>query len=164
MRLSSVIPSLVLSVVASAGCDTPSTSVIVQNQFAPVTSFVVYRAFWQAVAFDDPIAPGEASDPASTVPASPNTAWALVAPGWDPASAATPTSFIVLQSRGGFAVSLRDTLRIPVDDTTFAGDCAAGSTLSQQEADFITRRVFAAELAGLVYDAATCTTTPASGP
>jgi len=53
-------------------------------------------------------------------------------------------------------------LHIPVDDATFSGNCAAGSVLTQTQADFITRRVFATDFAGRHYDAATCTTTGAA--
>jgi len=142
------------------GCDTPSTNVVIDNRYppSPTNSHVIYRAFWQAVSFDAPIAPGSASDPQATPPASANTAYVLVAPGLDPSGTSTPTSFIVLQSRDGFSVSLDHTLEIAVDDTTFAGDCATGSFLSQAQADFITQRVFAQAFTGLSYDAATCTT------
>jgi hypothetical protein len=57
-------------------------------------------------------------------------------------------------------VSLGDTLHIPVDDATFTGNCAAGSFLTQAQADFITREVFPGDFASRSYDAATCTTTP----
>jgi hypothetical protein len=96
------------------------------------------------------------------VAASDNTAYVVLAPGWDAAAdggAAVPASLVVLESRGGFAVHLDETLHIPVDDTTFAGDCAAGSTLAQAEADVVTALVFPDVFAGLAYDAATCTTT-----
>jgi hypothetical protein len=162
-----VVLALSLALVA-AGCGGPSTSVVVDNDYPPYGTIplVVYDAHWQAVAFDqpdgaaDPIPPGQSSPPQSTVSASANTAYVLLAPGWDPASATLPTSFIVLQSQGGFAVSLGDTLHIPVDDATFTGNCAAGSFLTQAQADFITREVFPGDFASRSYDAATCTTTP----
>jgi hypothetical protein len=143
------------------GCDTPSTTVSVGNAYPPaaVDAYVLYRAFWQAVSFPTPIAPGASSDAQDTVAASANTAYAVVAPGWDATTGAAPTQLIVLQSRAGFEVHWNTTLHIPVDDDTFAGDCAAGSVLAQADADFITQRVFASAFAGLHYDAATCTTT-----
>jgi hypothetical protein len=152
-----------------AGCDDPSTNVVVDNDYPPYATvpLVVYDAYWQAVAFEQPdgaaapVPPGDSSEPQSTVPASANTAYVLLAPGWDPTSATPPTSFIVLQSQAGFAVSLGDTLHIPVDDATFVGDCATGSFLTQAQADFITERVFAKDFLSLRYDAATCTTAPA---
>jgi hypothetical protein len=163
-----VVLALSLALVV-AGCDGPSTNVVVDNGYPPYASvpLVVYDAYWQAVAFEqpdgaaDPIPPGDSSEPQTTVPASANTAYVLLAPGWDPTSATPPTSFIVLQSQAGFAVSLGDTLHIPVDDTTFTGNCATGSFLTQAQADFITERVFAKDFVSLRYDAATCTTTPA---
>jgi len=137
-----------------AACDTPSTRVLVENR----SGAVVYRARWHAVSFDAPLAPGASSEPADTVPASETPAWAVLAPGFDPATPdATPPSLVVVRSRAGFAVGLNQTLTIPVDDATFAGDCAAGDPLDQAEADFLTTRVFADLFAGRRYDAATCT-------
>jgi hypothetical protein len=144
------------------GCDaSPATAVVIDNDYAPssTNAFVIYQAYWQAVSFPNAIPPGTSSDPQSTVPASANTAYALLAPGWNPASESPPTSFVVLQSRNGFEVRLNDTLHIPVDDTTFMGSCAAGSALTQAEADFITQLVFPADFAAFRYDAASCTTT-----
>jgi hypothetical protein len=144
----------------------PATSVVLENDYPSSTAspLVVYRAFWQAVAFQDPVAPGTSSDAQSTVPASANTAYVVLAPGWDPSSDAGPTSFVLLESRdAGFGVSLGDTLTIPVDDTTFVGNCDAGSHLSQAQADLITQRVFTPTIfpdasAPFRYEAATCTT------
>jgi hypothetical protein len=154
----------IASALLPAGClnvDTPYTSVALDNDYpaSSTTPLVVYQAFWQAVAFSTPVAPGGSSGPQSTVPASNNTAWAVLAPGWDPSSPEPPNSFVVLQSRAGFAVDLNNTLHIPVDDATFAGNCSAGSFLTQAQADFITQIVFPGTFAGLRYDAATCTTT-----
>jgi len=144
-----------------AGCDSPQTFVVLDNHYPPAAMppLVVYRALWQAVSFQTAVPPGSSSDPQSTVAASANTAYVLLAPGWDPKSSTQPTSFLVLQSIDGFEVHLNNTLHIPVDDMTFVGNCAAGSFLSQGQADFITQRVFASDFAGLSYDAATCTTT-----
>jgi hypothetical protein len=152
----------------AAGCDTPQTNVVVDNRYPPsqANALVVYHAFWQAVSFTSPIPPGSSSDPQSAVAASANTAYVILAPGWNPAAdggSATPTSFVVLQSRDGFGVHLDTTLHIPVDDSAFAGNCAAGSFLTQEQADFITQRVFQGDFAGLRYDASTCATTPATG-
>jgi hypothetical protein len=97
-------------------------------------------------------------NPDETIPASANTAYAVLAPGWNPSSSTSPSSFVVLQSRTGFAVQLGDTLKIPVDDKTFMGNCASGSFLSQSQADFITQRIFPSIFVSFRYDAATCTT------
>ena len=163
-----IVAAIVLSVAsATAGCDyvdTPYTYAVLDNDYSTSATppLVVYRAYWQAVSFQSPTAPGSSSAPQPTVPCSDNTAWAVLAPGWDPTSSTPPTSFIVLQSRSGFAVDLGDTVHIPVDDATFAGSCEAGSPLSQSQADFITQLVFPGVFAdaGLRYDAATCTTSP----
>jgi len=140
----------------------PQTQVVLDNQFALDTSLVVYDAYWLNVSFaGQPLLPGSSSAPQSTVPASAdNAAYVVLAPGWDPMGTTPPRTLIAVQSRSGFAVALGDTLHIPVDDQAFEGNCAVGSRLTQSQADFLTQIVFAADFAGLAYDAATCTTTP----
>ncbi len=154
-----VLCALLSSVVTA--CDTPDTSVVLENRYPPSTStpLVIYQAFWQAVSFTTPIPPGSSSGPESTIAASANAAYVALAPGWNPMNSTPPTFYVVLQSRIGFSVQLNQTLSIAVDDTTFAGNCAAGSFLSQTQADFLTQIVFSSLFAGLSYDAATCTTT-----
>lgn len=143
------------------GCENPSAYVVFENHYPPkaATPAVVYDASWEAVSLQAPLPPGASSDPQFSVVASPNTAYVVLAPGWDQASSSPPPSLVVMQSRGGFEVQLGDTLHIPIDDTTFAGDCAAGSALTQAQADFLTQRVFSGHFMGLGYHAATCTTT-----
>jgi hypothetical protein len=153
---------LVLAAGLAPACEPPSvasTFVVVDDAYPAQSGYVVYRAFWQAVSFTAPIPPGSSSDPQSTVPASANTAYVLVAPGWDPASGTSPTTFFVLQSRQGYGAHVNDTAHIPVSDASFAGDCAAGSPLTQAQADFVTQYVFPDVFGGFAYDAATCTTT-----
>jgi hypothetical protein len=149
----------------ATGCDAPETDVVLDNHYPTPSSspIVIFQAQWQAVSFTMPILPGTASMPQSTVAATDNSAYALIAPGWDANAGMPPTSLVVLQSRGGYTVHLNQTLHIAVDDTAFAGNCAAGSTLTQAQADFITQRVFAPVFSGMTYDAATCTTTTDSG-
>jgi hypothetical protein len=150
----------IASALAATGCDTPQTDVVFDNHYpASPTAMVVYRAQWQAVTDDVAIPPGESSDALSTIAASENTAYVILAPGWDPASRTAPSSIIVLQSRQDFAVHLNNTLHIPIDDATFAGNCATGRSLSQIQADFITQFVFPGDFASIRYDAATCSTT-----
>ncbi len=149
-----------LLLLLASACEVPTTTVEIDNAYPASSKQIVYRAFWQAVRFTTPLAPRAASDPQNTVPASANTAWVLLAPGWDPRDSAPPTKFIVLESKTGFAVDLDHALTISVDDTTFAGNCGTGSHLDQAEADFITDRVFQAEFTGLAYDATSCTTSP----
>jgi hypothetical protein len=145
----------------ASGCDTPDTTVVLDNEYpaSDKPALVVYQAYWQAVSFAEPVPPAASSTAQSTIPASANTAYAVLAPGWDPASSTPPSSFVVLQSVNGFSVQLDDRLTIPIDDTTFAGNCAAGRLLKQSQADFITGFVFPTVFAGKHYDAATCTTT-----
>jgi hypothetical protein len=156
--------AVLLALPLAAGCDyvdTPYTYVVLDNDYPASTRspLTVYRAYWQAVSFQDPVGPGSSSAPQSTVPCSANTAWVVLAPAWTANDPTPPQSFVVLQSRDGFAVDLNNTVHIPVQDATFIGDCRAGSFLSQSEADFITELVFPNVFAGLHYDAATCTTT-----
>ena len=47
-------------------------------------------------------------------------------------------------------------------DDTFAGDCAAGSTLADVDAQLIAQRIFPGDFTGTTYDPTTCTTTPAA--
>jgi hypothetical protein len=150
---------LFLVVALATGCDTPSTVVILDNAYPPSAPvpLVVAAAHWQAVNFPAPVVPGASSEPYPTAPASANTAYVLLAPGWDPSADAGWGSLLVLQSRAGLEVHLAQTLHVVVDDTNFLGNCAAGNPLSQDEADFLTQRVFAADFAGRGYDATTCT-------
>ena len=155
-------------VLASIGCDTPHTSAVIDNRYpaSDAAPFVVFKAFWQAVPFNDPVMPGESSPEQSSVSASPNTAYALIAPGWDADAGPTPSSFILLRSRGDFGLNFDDTLHIPIDDAHFTGNCAVGSRLTQDEADFISQQVFPADMASFNYDALTCKATlikPADG-
>jgi hypothetical protein len=149
--------------VVAACTEPPATTVVLVNDYPPsrTNSLVVFGAYWQAVSFQDPIPPGSSSTPQETVPASANTAYVVLAPGWDPGSPTPPISFVILQSRNGLGVQEGDTLDIPVDDTTFMGNCASGSFLSQSQADFISQLVFPSIFAKLHYDAPTCRTTPA---
>jgi hypothetical protein len=137
-----------------AGCETenPSTAVVENGSGA-----VIYRAWWSETLFRDPIAPGAASEQFRTTPAT-DTAYVLLAPGWDPASGAPPTSFIVLRSKQPLDVDRGHLLHIAVSDATFDGNCGAGSPLSQAEADRITSTIFAGETSAFTYDAAMCTT------
>jgi hypothetical protein len=150
----------------AAGCDQgPHTAAVLANGYpTSATPRVVYRAVWENVAFPTPIEPGFQSLPQTAEPTSGDTAYVVLAPGWDPELSATPTSLVVLQSRVPIAASFDDTLTITVDDTAFAGNCAAGSPLPQPQADFITQVVFPCDFAAYHYDAATCTLTPNHDP
>jgi hypothetical protein len=152
----------VAAATAASGCVPYSTNVVIENRYTSATPspLVIYRATWHAVAFKEPIAPGASSAAEVTLPASSNTAYVIAAPGWDPSSKTKPAKLVVMQSRAGYEVHLDTTLHIPVDDATFAGNCGAGSRLSQADADVLTQLVFPCDFVGVTYDAATCTTTP----
>lgn len=160
--------ALVLLAFVTFGCagfpDTaPQTMVVLDNRYraAANDALVVYDAHWLNVSFSgQAVPPGASSAPQDTVAASAdNTAYVVLAPGWDPTSTTPPTTFVLLESRSGFAVALGDTLHIPVDDSGFVGNCAAGSHLTQTQADFLTQIVFPGDFAGLHYDASSCATT-----
>ena len=44
------------------------------------------------------------------------------------------------------------------------GSCAAHQSLPQEDADFITERIFPGEFANVLYDAKTCTSSPKPVP
>jgi hypothetical protein len=148
-----------LAALAFAGCDTPHTDVVLANDYPATSQLVVYRAFWLNVSFDTPLAPGAASAKEAGLATSGNPAYVLLAPAWDPASATPPAAFIVLQSARALGLDFNHTLTISVDDVNFVGNCAAHSFLSQAQSDFVTKLVFADELAQRSYDPATCETT-----
>jgi hypothetical protein len=150
--------------VGAAACDTPDpTSAVVENAYPvtddPRSQIAVYEAWWAATLFAEPVAAGAASEQERSVPES-DFAYALLAPGWDPASGTPPARLVVARSKQKLAAPRGDTLRIVVSDATFAGNCAAGQPLSQEDADFITQRIFPGAFAGSSYDAKTCTTSP----
>jgi len=156
------LPAVLLSA-SLAGCDAaPRTTVVFDNDYpaSAAKPLVAYQAYWQAVALTTPVDPGQSSAPLVAEPTSGDTAYVVLAPGWDPDASATPTSFVVLESRSAFSVGFNDTLHIAVDDTTFAGNCATGNQLPQSEADRITQLVFPCAFASFTYEAATCTVTP----
>ena len=77
-------------------------------------------------------------------------------------STQAPERLLALRSKSKLAVERGDTLEIEVSAATFDGDCDAGDSLSQAEADIVTRRIFPANFDALVYDATTCMVSAAS--
>lgn len=144
---------------------------VLDNDYSPAAAVAlpIYRALWEQVVFEGPIAPGTASDPQDCIAATDNTAYVILAPGWDPDAGTPPGSFLLLQSRSGYSVHLDETIHIPVDDSTFIGNCLAGHPLSQEQADFIAARIFTSAVFDSAapppfhYDAATCTMSPIDG-
>jgi len=125
----------------------------------PALQTVVYKVWWGVTLFDDPVMPGATGAEQRGVPES-AVAFALLAPGWDPASGKPPTTLIPVMSRDFFVVKRGDTLQMRVSDDTFGGNCATRQTLAQEDADFITQRIFPGEFEGVTYDPRTCTSIP----
>lgn len=143
------------------GCDLSNTAyAVLENDYpSSATPLVVYQAAFESTSFGAPVSPGSSSAAASALPTSGAPVYVLLAPGWDPAASAAPTSFVVMESSGPYALDVGSTVRIPVSDATFRGNCGAASALSQGEADIVINAYFSSEFTGLRYDAATCTTT-----
>jgi hypothetical protein len=139
-------------------CETEDpTFALIENGYAQ--GVVVYKAWWETTLFTDPVLPGASSAEQRSVPES-DTAYVLLAPGWDPAGGEPPKTLVPARSKAPLRVERGSTLRITVSDATFAGNCAAQQPLSQEDADFITQRIFPGEFATVTYDARTCTSTP----
>jgi hypothetical protein len=155
--------ALALTALGLAGCETETpTTASVENDYPaiadggdPATQTVVYRAWYASTLFLDPVAPGATSGEQRTVPST-DYVYVVLAVGWDPTSGTPPTQLVVLRSKGQLGVSRGDLALIQVSPVRFDGDCAAGSPLAQEDADFITQRIFPGPFAGLRYDAATC--------
>lgn len=153
---------LPLAFIALAACDTEdATSVQIDNDYAANTAFVVYKAWWKTSYLPDAVGPTAEGVRERTVPNS-DYAYVVVAPGWDPTSSDPPTKLIAMKSLSPFKVSRGDILHIHVSDDTFAGNCAGPHPLSQDDADFVTQRIFPGEFPDGTYDAATCVFKPAA--
>lgn len=155
----------------ASACDTADpTYAVVENAYPavpeggdPSQSMVVYKVWWVATLFPDPVAPGVSSAELRSVSAF-GVAVALLAPGWDPASGTPPTTLIPIKSKEVLKVKRGETLKITVNDDTFGGNCAAHQGMTQEDADFITERIFPGDFANVKYDAKTCTTSPVAPP
>ena len=155
-----------IALVGAVACDTETpTVVVVDNDHPPVpdggdptAEMTVFKVWWVTSLLPDAVSPESEGLAQRTVP---NTdfAYALLASGWDPLSPTPPTRFIAERSAVKLSAARGDTLHVHVSDDTFVGDCAAGKPLSQDDADFITQRIFPAEFAGMTYDATTCLAT-----
>jgi hypothetical protein len=150
---------------ALIGCDTADpTRAVVENGYPPPPDgaesqqTAVVKAWWSVTLFADPVAAGASSAEERVVPAS-DHAYALLAPGWSPLSPVAPSTLVVVRTREKVDVGRGGTARITISPATTVGDCDAGSTLTQEEADFITQRIFPGDFAGQVYDASRCVTT-----
>jgi hypothetical protein len=152
-----------LALLGILGCDTEDpTRVVVDNDYPPVadggnpsTEMTVFRVWWVSTLLPEPVAPGSEGQAQRAVPNS-DFAYALLAPGWDPSSGSGPDQLLAAKSVAPLGAARGDTLHVHVSDVAFAGNCAAGKPLSQEDADFITQRIFPGEFAGISYDAARC--------
>ena len=143
---------------ASCATETP-TSAVLDNGYAAddggTNQVVVYRGWWFVTEFLDPVLPGASSGPERSVEGS-DFAYVVLAPGWDPSSGAPPSVLLPVRSAGPLASTRGDTLHVLVSPTPFIGDCSSGSPLTQDDADFITHRIFPGDFARYTYDAKTC--------
>lgn len=140
---------------ALSACDSPDpTFAVIDNQ----AQMAVYEGWWSVTLFSVPVPAGAVGDPERAV-TSTETAYALLAPAWDPTSGTPPTTLIPVMSAQELHAAHGDTLHIVVSDATMLGNCAAGKPLSQEQADIITQSIFPGPFTGKTYDAATCVTT-----
>jgi hypothetical protein len=68
--------------------------------------------------------------------------------------------FFPAKSATKLSAARENTLHVRVSDGTFVGNCLAEKPLSQDDADFITQRIFPGEFAAVDFDAKRCTATP----
>ncbi len=152
-------------VMTACETETPTTAVVENDYPAvsdggdPAQELSIYKVWYSTTVFLDPLAPGQESDSQRIVPAS-DHAYVLLAAGWDPSSTTTPAKLIPIRSTDAFTISRGGSLRIGVSDPAFVGNCGAGKPLSQDDADFITQRIFPGDFAAVEYDAKTCTSIP----
>ena len=164
--IATVLGFVVVASVAS-GCNDRPTTVLVQNDYpapggaASAPPMTVFKVWWVTTLFPSPVAAGAVSESERTIPGT-DFAYALVAPDWSADSGTAPSRLIALKSTRELTASAHDVLTISVSDRTFAGNCAAGSALSADDAALAIQRIFPGEFVGLRYDPATCTTTPAA--
>ncbi|MDB4974994.1 MAG: hypothetical protein JWN48_3335 [Myxococcaceae bacterium] len=147
------------------GCGAADPSLAVVDNAYPVTTetaqqTTVYRVFWAVAEFAEPLAPGQSSEEERVIPAS-DYAYLLLAPGWDPSSAEPPKRLLPARTKSKVSVARGHRLHIVISEATVDGSCATGSPLSQDDADFITQRIFPGEFSSVLYDASTCSAQPA---
>jgi hypothetical protein len=146
---------LVLS--ALSGCETADPTIaVVDNGYA---ADAIFKAWWSVALFPDPVAAGQTSEPERVVPGT-DVAYALLAPGWDPAAKDKPPTLVPIRTKAKLTVDRAGTLRVMISDATTVGNCAAGNPLSADDAAFIVDRIFPGEFAGMTYDPSTCTGRP----
>jgi hypothetical protein len=152
----------------STGCDTSEpTTAVLSNEYPPVSeagaadSMPVYKGWWSVAQFPEAVPAGQVSDAVRIVEGS-DYGYALLAPGHAVATGAPPTALVALRSSQKLSVGRGELLTFVVSPRATVGDCKTSQPLSQDDADFITQRIFPVEFAGLRYDAATCTSSAVS--
>jgi hypothetical protein len=156
-----VLPALALA------CGTPdATYAVIDDGYPavpeggdPSQTISVYAGWWLVATFPTPVAGGGESETERVVTGT-DYAFLVLAPGWAPSSGSPPTHLIPAMTKDKVSAARGDTLHIQVDDAHVAGNCAAGQPLTQAQADVITQSIFPGAFAGVVYDAASCTSTP----
>ncbi len=161
-----LLPLLAALPFALVGCETEDpTFAVVDNDFPMLTdggttpdSVAVYKVWWSSTLFSTPVAPGAESQSNRVVTGS-DVAYALLAPAWDPSSGTAPTSLLPVRTSARLFVARGGTLHIRLSAATVEGICDAtpSQPLTQDDADFITQRIFPDEFANGFYDARTCT-------
>jgi hypothetical protein len=140
-----------------AGCNDAATTAVVENTYPAAT---VFKVWWVTTLFPSPVAPGASSETERTVPGD-DFAYALLAPSGLPDAQQPPANLVALKSTEKIAAAEHDLLTITVSDDRFAGNCASGSVLSDEDAQLIVQRIFPGDFAGQTYDPATCASAPA---
>ncbi|HVZ33172.1 MAG TPA: hypothetical protein VG963_12150 [Polyangiaceae bacterium] len=152
--------ALALGLFAMLGCETSdATYAVVSNGFEGPAPPVVYKAWWSVALFREPILAGQSSDAVRIVRGT-DYAYALLAPNWDASSGAAPSALVAVRSNEPFSAKRGDLLQISLSDLSTTGNCASGSTLSAEDASFITERIFPGEFAGATYNPETCSSLP----
>jgi hypothetical protein len=159
------VPLILLAPFALFACETEdATYAVIDNDYPsmadggdPTRQTTVYKVWWSSSLFSAPVAAETESDQGRVV-SSGDFAYVLLAPGWDPTSADPPTILVAAKTRDSLFVKRGDTLHIRISDATVVGNCGAPTSgpLSQDDADFITQRIFPAEFQSGTYDAKTC--------
>ena len=132
-----------------AACDTAHpTYARVRNDYPSETGMVVSKVWWSVALFAESIASTEESEQVRVVPAT-ESAYALLT--------LQDGRLLPVRTANELSVARGKTLVIDISESNVLGDCEHGVPLSQEDADFITQRIFPDDFEGVTYDAATCT-------
>jgi len=153
---------------AAVACNTSEpTTAVLSNEYpnaseaSSAASTTIYKGWWSVAQFADPVLPRQVSDPVRIVPGS-DYGYALLALGWDATSGAPPTQLVPVRTVRQLSVARGELLNFLVSPSSIVGDCRNGDPLSQEDAEFITQRIFPGAFTGLAYDAASCSSSPGS--